>query len=180
MISIPNHELGLHNFTSEEVEKVYIDPGRKSAFTATINLDSTQHRVRRCSTKEYYHFTGSTVYSSKLQERWAKRYHCDWTWNTDVKVYAYYNYMLTHLKTLFTFQGFHTAKSRFNLYKGKQRAREYMVNMLLDGTPKYNRKKRRKKIISKQRKRKKNEGVKLKGKEKELWVINRYHNFKFK
>lgn len=55
--------------------------------------------------------------------------------------------MLTHLKTLFTFYELHTAKTRFSLYKGKQQTQEYMANMLLNGTPKYNRRKEGRKIL---------------------------------
>lgn len=38
----------------------------------------------------------------------------------------YINYMLTHLKTLLTFYGFYTAKSRFNLYQG---FKEHAINI---------------------------------------------------
>ncbi|ORE05537.1 hypothetical protein BCV72DRAFT_330764 [Rhizopus microsporus var. microsporus] len=58
---------------------------------------------------------------------------------------------------LFTFYGFSTAKYRFNLYQGKQRAPEMMVNMLLNDSAKYNRK-----SVLKIRTKKKNE--KKKGK----------------
>jgi hypothetical protein len=57
----------------------------------------------------------------------------------------YANHMLTNLETLLTFYGFQTAKDRFNLYQGRQRAPDTIVNMLLDRATKYNRQKRKKK-----------------------------------
>ncbi|KAI9268584.1 hypothetical protein EDC94DRAFT_514539, partial [Helicostylum pulchrum] len=102
-ISLPKHKLELQDFIFEEVENVYrppfIDPGRRSVFTATIGLDSSQHQK---------------------------------------------------------------AKSRFNLYQSRQKAPEYMVNMLLDGTAKYNRKKEAR------RRRKRKRGVVIKARKKKL------------
>ncbi|RCH96719.1 hypothetical protein CU098_009999 [Rhizopus stolonifer] len=72
-ISISNHDLESQNFTLKDIKKVYrprfINFGRKAVLTAIIGLDSNQHQVRCCSTKGYDHFTGSTVYSSKLQKK---------------------------------------------------------------------------------------------------------------
>lgn len=77
MISIPNYDLELQDFTLQEIQKVYrprfLNPGRKSVFTAAISLDLEQYQVRCCSIKEYYHFTGSTVYALKLQKRRMKK-----------------------------------------------------------------------------------------------------------
>ncbi|KAI9275006.1 hypothetical protein EDC94DRAFT_509375, partial [Helicostylum pulchrum] len=176
-ISIPNHNLELQDFTFEEVENTYrprfIDPGRKSVFTAANGLDSSQHQVRRCNTKKYYHLTGSTVYSSKLQKKKDEEgitvieSGIPTSKSLDTASFlSYAEYMLSHLDALFTFYGFQTAKIRFNLYQGRQRAPEYMVNMLLDGTAKYNRKKKRSK-------KKKKSGRSNKGKKKEAPIRNR-------
>ncbi|GAA5808947.1 hypothetical protein MFLAVUS_002347 [Mucor flavus] len=68
---IENHDLALKDFEYEEVERMYhpifIDPGRKAVYTAAIGLDTMDHQIRRCSTKEYYNLTGSTKYLSRLQ-----------------------------------------------------------------------------------------------------------------
>jgi hypothetical protein len=160
---IVNHDLCLEDFTLEEVKQSYrtsfLDPGRKSVYTAVTGLNSQEHCVRRCSTKEYYHLTGSTVFSIELQKTkdqegitqiesaapTAK------TAKSDTYL-AYIYYTLANLNTLFTFYGSHTAKNRFNLYQGRQRAPEIMVNMLLHGDKKYNRKKRNKKKDKKKKK----------------------------
>ncbi|GAA5794871.1 hypothetical protein HPULCUR_000219 [Helicostylum pulchrum] len=123
-ISIPNHNLELQDFTFEEVENTYrprfIDPGRKSVFTAANGLGSSQHQVRRCE-------EGITVIESGIPT----------SKSLDTASFlSYAEYMLSHLDALFTFYGLQTAKIRFNLYQGRQRAPEYMVNMLLDGTAK--------------------------------------------
>lgn len=64
-------ELTLHDFTLAEVAKDYhlivVDPERKSVFTAMSGLNEARHSIIRCSTKEYYHFTGSTVFSAQQQ-----------------------------------------------------------------------------------------------------------------
>ncbi|KAI9475648.1 MAG: hypothetical protein EXX96DRAFT_273362 [Benjaminiella poitrasii] len=67
--TLMNSDLLLDDFDLEEIYAGYlpiaIDPGRKSVFTAVTGSDS--RKVKRCSIKEYYHLTGSTKYSAKLQ-----------------------------------------------------------------------------------------------------------------
>lgn len=62
--SIENHDLTVKDFEYEEVitsyRPMFIDPGRKSVFTAVVGLEDN-HQVRKCSTSEYYHLTGSTL-----------------------------------------------------------------------------------------------------------------------
>ncbi|CEG80148.1 hypothetical protein RMATCC62417_14522 [Rhizopus microsporus] len=64
---IQNHDLGVDDFSIEEVTQLYrtsfLDPGRKTVYTAAMGLDENQREIRRCTTKEYYHLTGSTVYA---------------------------------------------------------------------------------------------------------------------
>ncbi|KAI9478806.1 MAG: hypothetical protein EXX96DRAFT_638175 [Benjaminiella poitrasii] len=50
-------------YLEEEINK--INSEYKSVFTAVTGSDSRE--VKRCSVKEYYHLTGSTKYSAKLQ-----------------------------------------------------------------------------------------------------------------
>ena len=170
---IINHDLGVADFSLDEVTKLYspefIDPGRKSVFTAAIGLKTNQHEIRRCSTKEYYHLTGSTVYSKKLKQM------KDTAGITAIEAVTptaktarntsfcrFVDHMLTNMDRLFTFYNFSTAKNRFNLYQGRQRAPEMMVNMLLDGGTKYNRKKRFKQTKNKKSKKEKRKEKKKK------------------
>jgi hypothetical protein len=54
---------------SQQITKqntMFLDPGRKSLFTAVIGVTSAK-QIRKYSVKEYYHLTGSTVYSKKLE-----------------------------------------------------------------------------------------------------------------
>jgi hypothetical protein len=51
--------------------------------------------------------------------------------------------MLLNLNILFNFYGSQRAEGSFRLYQGRQRAKEKMVNMILNGDPKYNKKRRR-------------------------------------
>ncbi|KAK4510235.1 protein transport protein S31 [Mucor velutinosus] len=136
----------------------FLDPGRKTVFTAAIGLDPVVHQVRRCTTKEYYHLTGSTVHAKKFQQE------KDITGITAIEsaipsaktarntqFLRYVDYILANMDTLFTFYGFSTAKHQFDLYQGKQRAPDMTANMLLNGGAKYNRKKRFKKKNKKQK-----------------------------
>ncbi|PHZ15289.1 uncharacterized protein RHIMIDRAFT_271994, partial [Rhizopus microsporus ATCC 52813] len=67
-----NIDLELEDFDLEEVNRNYqpmfLNPGRKSVFTAAIGLDKTKHQIRCCSTAEYYHMTGSTKHLKKLEK----------------------------------------------------------------------------------------------------------------
>ncbi|KAI9487462.1 MAG: hypothetical protein EXX96DRAFT_474584, partial [Benjaminiella poitrasii] len=168
-----NSDLLLDDFDLEEINTDYlpiaIDPGRKSVFTAVTGSDS--RKVKRCSIKEYYHLTGSTKYSAKLQR--LKDQHNI----TDIesrilsnktsslaRYRAYTEYIFNNLDALFNFYDHHMSRNQFFLYQGRQRASESMINMLLHGTSKYNRRKRNKKKRDKKRK-KKNKN-KSKGKKK--------------
>jgi len=159
---IGGHDLTLEDFTYEEVEGVYrpafIDPGRKAVFTAAVGLGD-DHQVRRCSTKEYYDLTGSTKYSIKLQrlkdERGITPIETDMptTKTCQATVYlTYTTYMLLHRHTLFNFYGFQRAKDRFFLYQGRQKASQTMVNMLVNGSSKYDRKQRNRRRKKRKRK----------------------------
>lgn len=166
--------MGVKDFTLEEVEESFrpsfLDPGRKTVYTAAIGLHNNQHEIRRCTTKEYYHLTGSTVYSKLLKTRKDAQgitqiesaIPSSKTANSNnLKTYA--QYMLTNLNVLFNFYEKHTAKEHFNLYQGRQRAPEIMVNMLLHGTSKYNKNKR---LKGKEKKRKKRSRKKKRDKKK--------------
>ncbi|KAI9004297.1 hypothetical protein CLU79DRAFT_801663 [Phycomyces nitens] len=157
-------ELKLGDFTMSEIDEMYtpifIDPGRKSVFTATIGSDL---KTRRCTRSEYHHITGVTNFSLRLEKKknesgigliesnlpTAKT-------SNIAKFEEYIKSILTHLDVLFRFYDQRTAKDRFNLYQGSQRAPEQLVNILTHGTAKYNRSRRDKKT-RRQRRRKKKE-----------------------
>lgn len=53
---------------------------------------------------------------------------------TNIDSYKLYTrYMLTHLDTFFNFYGSSSAKGRFTLYQGRQRAPELMVDLPING-----------------------------------------------
>lgn len=57
---IQNHDLGVDDFSIEVIQLYrtsFLDPGRKTVYTATMGLDENQHEIRRCIMKEYYHLT---------------------------------------------------------------------------------------------------------------------------
>lgn len=163
-----NFDLKLEHFNHEEVQSsycpIFIDPGRKSVFTAVSGLSTNTHTIMRCTTKEYYHYTGSTKYSAtqtKLKKK--KTNHIEGiesriptTKTSSADEYSnYMNYILQYLNKLFDFYNCKTAKYRFFLYQGKQRAPEILVNMLINGGSKYNRKRRKHNNKKKKRGRKK-------------------------
>ncbi|KAI9483101.1 MAG: hypothetical protein EXX96DRAFT_130640 [Benjaminiella poitrasii] len=69
-------DLVLENFSLDEVNTLYqpmfLDPGRKSIFTASIGMSPKNHSIARCTTKDDYHFTGSTQHLKKLEKLKAK------------------------------------------------------------------------------------------------------------
>ncbi|KAG1351653.1 hypothetical protein G6F62_002919 [Rhizopus arrhizus] len=130
---------------SQQITKqntMFLDPGRKSLFTAVVGVASAK-QIRKSSVKEYYHLTGSTVYSKKLELK--KKGSGIKTIESQIptpKTAAvgsydqYVKYMLTHLDKLLDFYGKDIAHHRFQLYQGRQRAPEMMANMLTHGTAK--------------------------------------------
>ncbi|KAI8984088.1 hypothetical protein BDF20DRAFT_971280 [Mycotypha africana] len=146
--TIENHRLTLEDFDLAEIEAGYrpcfIDPGRKDFFTAAIGLDVEKHQVQSCSTKEYYHMTGSTRYSAKIEKKKAGRIKgiesdmptAKTGSNAQYRCYA--AYILQHSEDLFSFYGDGTAEDRFYLHQGWKRAADKMVNMLINGSTKYN------------------------------------------
>ncbi|KAI8057480.1 hypothetical protein BDF21DRAFT_403646 [Thamnidium elegans] len=136
IISIPNYDLELRYFAFKEVESVYrphfLDLGRKYVFTATVGLDFSQHQIQQL-------FQANHRKKRKRDEKRIIAIESEIPTSKSLDTsssHIYADYMLNHLDTLFTFYGFQTAKSCFNFYQGKQRAPEYMINMLLDVTAK--------------------------------------------
>lgn len=168
--SYQRFDLALEDFDLSEVKDKYLpislDPGRTSVFTATVGLQSNRHL--RCTTKEYYHMTGSTRFSRK-QNKLKKDTGIE-SLESEIpspktsksSAYSdYVKYMLLNKDSFFGFYGKDTAKTRFQLYRGVQRATDQMANILINGTSKYNRnkrsneKKKKKKRLRKKKKKKK-------------------------
>lgn len=152
---IPDHDLTLEDFDSEEIDgdyrPIFVDPGRRSVFVAAVGNDLNEHQVRQCSTKEYYHMTRSTKYSQDtdaLKKKFGiKGVETDMPTAKTTKLLQYHKYcryLLNFCSSLFKFYGAHTAEYHFYLYQGRQQAKENMVNMLVHGTKKYDRKRRSK------------------------------------
>ncbi|KAI8968532.1 hypothetical protein BDF20DRAFT_839628 [Mycotypha africana] len=129
----------LDDFSLDEVDNTYLpitlDPGRKSVFIAAIGLEYNR-QVRRCTTSEYYHMAGSTKYCKKLNSMKAVtgidlvESQIPSSKTSRLGVYeAFTSYMLNNLDALFSFYGHETAKDRFTLYQGRQRAPETMANI---------------------------------------------------
>lgn len=96
--------------------------------------------------------TGSTVYQKKLQKKKDEAGVTIIESNTptakttlDAVYNNYATYVLDNKEILFNFYGFQTAKDHFYLYQGRQKAPQIMVNMLINGGKKYDRKQRKKK-----------------------------------
>ncbi|KAI7897589.1 uncharacterized protein BX663DRAFT_533736 [Cokeromyces recurvatus] len=148
-------KITLEDFNFEGVinqyQPVFLDPGRKSLFTAVVGVEPDK-QIRKSVTKEYYHLTGSIVYSKKLESRKKRsgiltiESQIPTPKTTEPDSYDdYIKYMLAHLNTLLIFYGKDTARYNFQLYQGRQRAPEMVANMLTHGTAEYNRSQRRKK-----------------------------------
>ncbi|CEG84765.1 hypothetical protein RMATCC62417_18522 [Rhizopus microsporus] len=160
-----NVDLKLEDFGLDEVKQTYqpmfLDLGRKSVFTAAVGLDTVNHQIRRCSIAEYYHMTGSTKYIKQLEKLKAQKGIKEIEDNipspktAECAAYLLYiEYILTHVGALFTFYDYKAAKDRFYLYQGRQRMVEEMVNMLVYGGTKYNKKKIKKRNRKKKRSKK--------------------------
>ncbi|KAI8968897.1 hypothetical protein BDF20DRAFT_916332 [Mycotypha africana] len=135
---IDHHNLTLEDFSYEEItanyRSAFVDPGRKAVFTAAIGLETERHEIRRCSTKEYYHMTGSTRINTELERKKANCTIKDIESNIPscktgspehYKIYT--TYILQLLGTLFSFYGSDMGETRFRLYQGQQACCRYNV-----------------------------------------------------
>lgn len=163
---VSSFQLSLPDFTYEEVETQYnpffLDPGRKAVFTAANGLTTKQHSIVRCTTKEYYHYTGSTKMCAierkvkKAQGLEIIESQIPTPKTTDLESYKnHIQYLFEHINKLLNYYDFSKTKNAFFLYQGRKRAGEIMVNMLIGGTAKYNKEKRGKKNKKKKRHKKK-------------------------
>ncbi|KAG2191036.1 hypothetical protein INT47_006012 [Mucor saturninus] len=153
--------LELQDFNSEEIDRYFrpctVDPNRKDAFVSFHgNTD-----IRRLSSAEYYNMNGSANRLKLEQDR--KKEQGVQTIETNIpsvksavadKYITHVKYMMQHQDTLFNFYNFQTARVKWCNYIGKQRALQDAVNILINGSKKYN-KGRRKKTRKNKRKRSK-------------------------
>ena len=138
-------DLELDDFCADEIESYFrpcaIDPGRQHIFQAAYGTGSDQHELRRCSTKEYYQLTGSLQRKKKLQAA-KKRNGIEYIESnfptaktSNIEQYKeYVQYFFWHLPRLLEFYNFdNDTERRFHDYQGRQRAREEMVNIIVNG-----------------------------------------------
>ncbi|ORE05414.1 hypothetical protein BCV72DRAFT_209362, partial [Rhizopus microsporus var. microsporus] len=149
-----------------------LDPGRQHAFTASYNEGENSHQIRRVSTAEYYNYTGSIHHQRKEQKRIDKKgmknvlLNISSTKTTSLtQNHMYMTYIIANIQKILDFYGYETAEGRFCCYQGVQRAREEMINILINSGKKYN-KDRRKKNTRKNRRSRKKEKVEREKKEK--------------
>ncbi|KAI7902157.1 uncharacterized protein BX663DRAFT_436273, partial [Cokeromyces recurvatus] len=174
-------DLKLTDFDYEEVAStynpIYLGSGRKAVYTTVCGLVKDVHPIIRCSTKEYYHYTGSTEFlvnqqKLKKQNR-IEEVESKIPTHKTAKAEKYYEYlqsMLEYIDILFDFYKDTSGKNRFVSYQGRQRAPEIMTNVLLDGGLKYNRERRRRnrKKKKKSKRKEKRRQEKKEGKEQKI------------
>lgn len=153
--------LELSDFNSEEVDQFFrpctVDPNRKDIFTSYHG----ENDLRRLSASEYYNMNG-VVNRQRLEQERKKANQVEQIETnipspktTSVISYRnYMTYMLRNFESLENFYNFQTARIHWSNYIGKQRAIEQAVNILVNGSTKYN-KTRRKKTRRNKRKRNK-------------------------
>ncbi|KAI7898983.1 uncharacterized protein BX663DRAFT_489551 [Cokeromyces recurvatus] len=115
--SLQHFELTLHDFTLPEVAKdyhpIFVDPGRKSVFTAVSDLNEPRYPIIRCSTKEYYHLTASTVsfYPAAIFEKSKRNQEFPQPRHQTRSIFLdYVQYLFDNINTLFNFYNSSTAK----------------------------------------------------------------------
>ncbi|RCH99070.1 hypothetical protein CU097_015215 [Rhizopus azygosporus] len=127
-----------------------LDPGRNTVFTAAYGDDNGAYQVRRCTRKEYNTYSGSRRIAKEVdkraeQERITEVLHNKPTEKTaSTEQYSVHiNYVLSNLSKYLEFYKSDTARTRFYLYQGRQRALEEMTNILVNGGKEYNHAKRK-------------------------------------
>ncbi|KAI7890973.1 uncharacterized protein EV154DRAFT_551845 [Mucor mucedo] len=159
--TLENVTLTLNNFNSEEIKQYFrlctVDPNRKDVFTSY----HVENDVRRISSSEYYNMNG--IINRQRQELERKKSNnieyietrIPSPKTTGAENYKrHITYMLQHFKALVTFYDFQTARIRWSNYFGKQKATDHAISVLINGSTKYN-KNRRKNTRRKKRKRRK-------------------------
>ncbi|PHZ17735.1 uncharacterized protein RHIMIDRAFT_243761 [Rhizopus microsporus ATCC 52813] len=141
-----------------------LDPDRQHAFTASYNEGENSHQIRRVSTAEYYNYTGSIHHQRKEQKRMEKEGMKSVLLNIPsikttslMQYHMYMTYIMANIQKILDFYGYETAEGRFHCYQGVRRAREEMVNILINGGKKYNKDRRKNTRKNRRRGKKKKE-----------------------
>lgn len=157
--------LKLSDFNSEEVDQFFrpctVDPNRIDIFTSYHGKND----LRRLSTSEYYNMNG-VVNRQRLEQERKKANRIEQIetnvpspkTTSDTNYKDHIIYMLRNFENLGNFYNFQIARIHWSNYIGKQRAIEQAVNILVNGSTKYN-KARRKKTRRNKRKRNKTNSI---------------------
>ncbi|KAI7893257.1 uncharacterized protein EV154DRAFT_583715 [Mucor mucedo] len=148
---------------SEEVKQYFrpctVDPNRKDVFT----LYHDENDVRRLSSSECYNMNG--VINCQKQELERKKSNnieyietrIPSPKTTGAENYKrHITYMLQHFEALVTFYDFQNARIRWSNYIGKQKATDHAINILINGSTKYNKNRRKNTRRNKRERRKLN------------------------
>lgn len=143
-------ELSINDFNQEEVSSNFrvctVAPGRRDACTSYHDNND----IWNLSTKEYYHASVTPQQNKKenilKEESGAKALetnipHIKTTSNNQYILHA--NYIILHLPTLFNFYNFRAAYMNWGNHRGHQKAIDYAVNILINGSHKHNKIRRR-------------------------------------
>ena len=154
----------IQNESLEGISLCGLDPNRNQMLDASYGDGKNPHQIRRCSTKEYYIYTGSKRHKKREKERMIAEgidlalINTPTAKSVNLSTYLQYiNYLLRHFQNILEFNGSSTAESRFHLYQGRQRATQEMENILINSGKKYNKSKR--KNTKKNRKNNKNKKI---------------------
>ncbi|KAI7902028.1 uncharacterized protein BX663DRAFT_531442 [Cokeromyces recurvatus] len=129
------------NINSEEINRYFspcaVDPNRKDAF---ISYHGNTY-IRCLSSAEYYDMSGNSKRRSNVEPVETQIPSSKTTSIDHYKMYI--TYMLQHIKVLFNFYSFETARINWLNYVGSQHTVKKAVNILINGSKKYNKKKRK-------------------------------------
>ena len=144
------HEAIEGNYDLKSFSVTAVDPGRSCVFTAASGCNNGEYQIRRCTRKEYNSLSGSTRMAKQELKRSEKEGMLETLKSKPThktvslqKHILYLEHMKSNMQHYFTFYRSETAKKRFHLYQGRQRALDEMANILVDGGKKYNPAKRK-------------------------------------
>ncbi|KAG0163087.1 hypothetical protein DFQ29_003425, partial [Apophysomyces sp. BC1021] len=137
--------LDLGDFTAAEIGHFFdpcaCDPGLTNVYVAAYGGSTCRpHSVRQFTSSEYYLMLKTNKRSKKLDEKKKAaginivEQEMPSSKTTDLTKYnTYVGYFLGYLEALGNFYNLSTTQSRFQGYQLRQRAREEMANILIDG-----------------------------------------------
>ncbi|CEG77523.1 hypothetical protein RMATCC62417_12259 [Rhizopus microsporus] len=158
--SFNNVKLQITGFSSDEITDHFrpcaVDPGRRDAFTSYHGNDN----IWRLATKEYYHASGSgrrmMLEDNRKRQADIKEIEINIPTAKVTNDQHYLEriiYMQNILNRLFDFYNFRVTEINWKTYRGGQKALDDCTNILVNGSAKYNKGKRKKKNRLDRRKR---------------------------